>query len=424
MAIEIRLHGRGGQGGVTCAKILAAIYAAARQERPDLRRLRRRALGRAGARLHARRRPADHQPQQGLPARPPARPRPDAARRRRRSPASRPAARCSSTAPSRSSGSAERFPRFRVAAVDATAIARRHGIGTRIGGDRQHHHRRRLRARARPAVRGARGGLPRPRPALEPRRGARGVRGGRGARGLRAPRRTRSPAVAPGARAARRSRSSTDVEESRRPASRPAPGARRRPRYVEALAPCSAWCPAGNDVSASCRRWRRGARSPARKVLRATTSRSPRSAAASARPPAWRGATAPSSTARSTSARLERWIARPRAASRAPAIPKLDEPAPRRDRRRRPGRPRRRLRAGARRPRRDDLRRRARSSAACCARASRPTACRARRSTARSSAILALGVETRSASGSTRERSRALDERVRRRRSSPPACSG
>ncbi|HEX5131060.1 MAG TPA: 2-oxoacid:acceptor oxidoreductase family protein, partial [Candidatus Krumholzibacteria bacterium] len=27
MALEIRLHGRGGQGGVTCAKILAAIYA-------------------------------------------------------------------------------------------------------------------------------------------------------------------------------------------------------------------------------------------------------------------------------------------------------------------------------------------------------------------------------------------------------------
>src|SRR5690242_13543769 len=26
-SIEIRLHGRGGQGGVTCAKILAAIYA-------------------------------------------------------------------------------------------------------------------------------------------------------------------------------------------------------------------------------------------------------------------------------------------------------------------------------------------------------------------------------------------------------------
>ena len=25
--MEIRLHGRGGQGGVTCAKILAAIYA-------------------------------------------------------------------------------------------------------------------------------------------------------------------------------------------------------------------------------------------------------------------------------------------------------------------------------------------------------------------------------------------------------------
>ncbi len=27
MTLEIRLHGRGGQGGVTCAKILAAIYA-------------------------------------------------------------------------------------------------------------------------------------------------------------------------------------------------------------------------------------------------------------------------------------------------------------------------------------------------------------------------------------------------------------
>src|SRR5574339_577506 len=27
MTLEIRLHGRGGQGGVTCAKILAALYA-------------------------------------------------------------------------------------------------------------------------------------------------------------------------------------------------------------------------------------------------------------------------------------------------------------------------------------------------------------------------------------------------------------
>lgn len=27
MPLEIRLHGRGGQGGVTCAKILAATYA-------------------------------------------------------------------------------------------------------------------------------------------------------------------------------------------------------------------------------------------------------------------------------------------------------------------------------------------------------------------------------------------------------------
>src|ERR1039457_5360046 len=26
-SLEIRLHGRGGQGGVTCAKILAAVYA-------------------------------------------------------------------------------------------------------------------------------------------------------------------------------------------------------------------------------------------------------------------------------------------------------------------------------------------------------------------------------------------------------------
>jgi 2-oxoacid:acceptor oxidoreductase gamma subunit (pyruvate/2-ketoisovalerate family) len=26
-ALEIRLHGRGGQGGVTCAKIIAAVYA-------------------------------------------------------------------------------------------------------------------------------------------------------------------------------------------------------------------------------------------------------------------------------------------------------------------------------------------------------------------------------------------------------------
>src|SRR5512134_2559011 len=133
MPLEIRLHGRGGQGGVTCAKILAAMYARLGK---SVQTFGDYAGERSGAPVRAYTRVADE-------------------RVTNRNKVYRPdhvlvldptllgAAAVAGLAPGGTllvnSGEsaerlAERFPRFRrfrIAAVDATAIARRHGIGTK-----------------------------------------------------------------------------------------------------------------------------------------------------------------------------------------------------------------------------------------------------------------------------------------------------
>ncbi len=128
--LEIRLHGRGGQGGVTCAKILAAVYArlgSSVQSFGDYAGERSGAPVRAYTRVSARpieNRNKVYQPDHLLVLDP------------------------TLLGPEVVAGLAEggalvlnsaepieafagRFERYRLALVDATGIARRHGIGTR-----------------------------------------------------------------------------------------------------------------------------------------------------------------------------------------------------------------------------------------------------------------------------------------------------
>jgi 2-oxoacid:acceptor oxidoreductase gamma subunit (pyruvate/2-ketoisovalerate family) len=247
--LEIRLHGRGGQGGVTCAKILAAIYAGLGK---SVQTFGDYAGERSGAPVRAYTRVADqpvtnrnkvYEPHHLLVLDPTllgdevvAGLAPGGALVLN---TSEPAA-----------AFAGRFERFRLATVDATAIARRHGIGTRsvvivnttIAG-----------AFAR-AV-----GLPLP--ALEAAYRRLGFAGNLAAAReayeatvVREPVAARSPAEAGNG-------------AGQKPAPLPAPvlplvdhveGAptglatgswrSQTPRYVRNLAPCSAFCPAGNDV--------------------------------------------------------------------------------------------------------------------------------------------------------------------------------
>ena len=98
--------------------------------RADLRRLRQRALGRAGAGLYPRRPRCHHQPQQGLSARPLDRPRRERCWVRRCSRARRRARCCCSIRRAGLDSYRRALPNCRLGAVDATAIAREHGIGS------------------------------------------------------------------------------------------------------------------------------------------------------------------------------------------------------------------------------------------------------------------------------------------------------
>jgi 2-oxoacid:acceptor oxidoreductase gamma subunit (pyruvate/2-ketoisovalerate family)/2-oxoacid:acceptor oxidoreductase delta subunit (pyruvate/2-ketoisovalerate family) len=130
MALEIRLHGRGGQGGVTCAKILASMYARLGK---SVQTFGDYAGERSGAPVRAYTRVADepitnrnkvYRPDHllvldptllgdevvaGLP----------------------PGGLLLVNTTESPAALAGRFRGFRIAALDATAIARRHGIGTR-----------------------------------------------------------------------------------------------------------------------------------------------------------------------------------------------------------------------------------------------------------------------------------------------------
>ncbi len=129
LPLEIRVHGRGGQGGVTCAKLLAGMFAELGlhvQTFGDYGSERSGAPVRAFTRVDTA--PVTNRNKVYAPA-PPAGARRRAARRRgagRRRAGGAPA-------PQHARGLgafADRHESLRVAAVDATAIARRHGIGT------------------------------------------------------------------------------------------------------------------------------------------------------------------------------------------------------------------------------------------------------------------------------------------------------
>ena len=244
MTLEIRLHGRGGQGGVTCAKILAAIYAKLGK---SVQAFGDYAGERSGAPVRAYTRVDD---------------RPVTNRNKVYHPdhllvldpslldkdavlGLAPGGLLLVNTIEPLAALEARFPAFRVAALDATAIARRHEIGsksvvivnTTIAGAyaramslsfdvleaayKDLHLEGNL-AAAREAYEAVALGTPRPVVAA----------GGNGTR----------PAAGPA------------VLELTQHVSGAAPGLKtgswrtQAPRYIEALAPCNAWCPAGNDV--------------------------------------------------------------------------------------------------------------------------------------------------------------------------------
>ena len=130
MPLEIRLHGRGGQGGVTCAKILAALYARLGK---SVQTFGDYAGERSGAPVRAYTRVGDQ---------------PITNRNKVYNPdhllvldptllgdevvaGLAPGGLLLLNTPELPGAFTERFGNFRVATIDATAIARKHGIGTR-----------------------------------------------------------------------------------------------------------------------------------------------------------------------------------------------------------------------------------------------------------------------------------------------------
>jgi 2-oxoacid:acceptor oxidoreductase gamma subunit (pyruvate/2-ketoisovalerate family) len=260
MTLEIRLHGRGGQGGVTCAKILAAIYAKLGK---SVQTFGDYAGERSGAPVRAYTRVSDE---------------PIANRNKVYNPdellvldptllgddtvaglvpggllllnTSRPAAELT-----------PRFGKFRLAIIDATAIARRRSIGTRsviivnttITGAYaravglpfealENAYRELHMARDLDAAREAYEGV-----------AFAGVEAAPAAAPAAPPKAAAAPAAAP-APSTPLGAHGTDVlpltQHVESPAVTLKTGSWRTqlPQYVEHLAPCNAWCPAGNDV--------------------------------------------------------------------------------------------------------------------------------------------------------------------------------
>jgi 2-oxoacid:acceptor oxidoreductase gamma subunit (pyruvate/2-ketoisovalerate family) len=130
MTLEIRLHGRGGQGGVTCAKTLAAIYARLGK---SVQTFGDYAGERSGAPIRAYTRVSDepitncnkvYRPDHLLVLDPTLLSDDVVA-------GLAPGGLLIINTPDAPAMFAERFGAFRVATLDATAIARKHGIGTR-----------------------------------------------------------------------------------------------------------------------------------------------------------------------------------------------------------------------------------------------------------------------------------------------------
>ena len=264
MGIEIRLHGRGGQGGVTCAKILAATYARLGK---SVQTFGDYAGERSGAPVRAYTRVADgpitnrnkvYRPDQVLVLDPTLLGAVAVA-------GLAPGGMLLVNTPEPVERLAESFPRFRVAAVDATAIARRHGIGTRsvvivnttIAGAF-------VRALELPFAAleacyrdlGLLSNLAAAREAWE-------SVAMRAATSLESVPEAPAPPLAPVL-------DLTEVDESPTPGLETGSWRSQRPRYREALAPCSAWCPAGNDVVGFIQELAKGGELAGARVLRRT----------------------------------------------------------------------------------------------------------------------------------------------------------
>ena len=269
--LEIRLHGRGGQGGVTCAKILAAVYAGLGK---SVQTFGDYAGERSGAPVRAYTRISD---------------RPVTNRNKVYRPDNLLVLDPTLLGDEVVAGLAEggalvlntsepiaafagRYERFRLALVDATAIARRHGIGTRsvvivnttIAG-----------AFAR-AVGLPLEGLEAAYARLGFQRNFAAAREAYEATRVReplwAPTGDRAPEPAIDA-AARGARVVPLVEHVDGPPTGLHTGSWRTqsPRYVDKLAPCSAWCPAGNDVVGFVQALARSGEAEAAAVLARTT---------------------------------------------------------------------------------------------------------------------------------------------------------
>ena len=254
--MEIRLHGRGGQGGVTCAKILAWVYA---ETGKSVQTFGDYASERSGAPVQAFVRVAD---------------RPITNRNKVYHPdhllVLDPTLLGVETVTGLAAGGlllvnspeppeafADRFGDFRVATVDATAIAREHGIGTRSV------------VITNTTMAGAYAkAMDLPLGLLEDCYRALGLLGNfEAAREAHDAVRVAAPvAAATGASEEGVAGSAADATASAATAQRPpvepiaahveGPAPRLRtgtwrsqmPVYTEGLAPCNAWCPAGNDV--------------------------------------------------------------------------------------------------------------------------------------------------------------------------------
>ena len=260
--LEVRLHGRGGQGGVTCAKILASVWA---RRGMSVQSFGDYAGERSGAPVRAYVRASDapienrnkvYHPDHLL--------------------VLDPTLLGSEILSGLAKGGtllvnttedpdalAARFPGFRIATVDATGIARRHGIGTRsvvivnttIAGAF-------VRAMALPLsaledtyrALGFASNLQAAREAFD------SVRIREVGAVLEAAARPGAPNPgAPNPGAPNTSAPVTPLVQHAEGAAPPVPTGSWRtqtPRYVENLAPCSAFCPAGNDVVEFVRRLR------------------------------------------------------------------------------------------------------------------------------------------------------------------------
>ena len=268
--MEIRLHGRGGQGGVTCVKILAALYARLGKHVQ--------AFGdyggeRSGAPVRAYLRVGDSpvasrnkvlQPDHLLVLDP-------TLLDERAAAGLRPGGLMLVNSPEPPSVLGERFAAFRVATVDATAIARRHGIGSRA-----------LVIVNTTIVGAVARLLDLPLPVLEPVYRALGLEHDLGAaHEAFAQVQSRAPAApAPAALgvavggapawAPAPGGSVLDVTELREGAAAPVlTGSWRsqRPAPRFAPAPCNASCPAGNDVVGFVQALARGAEAEAAEIL-------------------------------------------------------------------------------------------------------------------------------------------------------------